>query len=314
MNMKKAFSIFILSVLAIASAHARETKGVVVTIKPLHSLVSGVIGDTGEATLLLSGTTSPHDFQLKPSQMRGIQKATVVFYIDDSFETFLAGAFEALPDAMRRVAMVQKAGLSLLSYRKGGAWEAHQHEVHENDAEGQHHAHEAGHYDLHVWLDPKNAIRMVKSITKELSAIYPENRNVYKANARQMVKSIKALNEALKAELASVKDRPFIVFHDAYQYFERAYGLRGVGSILLNPEASPSPNRIRAVRGKLKETGAQCVFREPQFSDRLVDTVREATNAKSGILDPLGADLAPGADLYVKLLRNLAHNLKEGLD
>ncbi len=321
MKIRIIISIFILSLFLSAHVSAKETKGVVVTIKPLHSLVSAVIGDTGEAKLLLRGNTSPHDFQLKPSQVRAMQKANVIFYIDDSFETFLHSVFENLPKHIRKFAVAQKAGLTVLAHREGKTWD--EHEVHEDKMEEgdghDSHAHEEkhhdhGHHDMHVWLDLKNARRIIKSITKELSAIYPENRNTYKANARKYIKKINMLDRELKTSLASLQDKPFIVFHDAYQYFERAYALNGVGSITFEPDESPSPNRIREMRAKLQQTGAQCVFREPQFSDRLVNTVIEGSNAKSGILDPLGVGLENGPELYINLLRNLAKNLKKCLE
>lgn len=330
--MKIESTIFLLVLYLLLPGHvwAAETKGVVVSIKPLHSLVSGVIGDTGKAELLLTGTTSPHDFYLKPSQVKAMQKANLVFYIDDRFETFLHGAFEGLPKHVRRAAVVKKSGLTLLSHREGGAWDAHKHEAHEHKAENEHHhdehkerTHDTNHQDadhqdahndnMHVWLDPENARRIVKLITKELSAIYPENRDIYKDNARSYIKKIDILDADLKSSLEGLKDRPFIVFHDAYQYFEHAYGLSGVGSITFEPDESPSPNRIKEMRNKLQLTNAKCVFREPQFSDRLVTTITEGTSAKSGTLDPLGANLADGETLYFSMMKNLAVSLKQCL-
>ena len=128
------------------------------------------------------------------------------------------------------------------------------------------------------------------------------------------IKKIKVLDADLKASLQGLQNQPFIVFHDAYQYFERAYGLRGVGSIIFDPDRSPSPNRIREVRAKLQQTGARCVFREPQFSDRLIKTVTEGSSTKTGILDPLGAKLKDGETLYFNLMRNLADGLKGCLE
>ena len=303
---------------------ALETKGIIVTIKPLHSLVSSVMGNTGTANLLLEGNTSPHDFHLKPSQIKNLQEANVVFYIDDSFETFLHDGFETLPNHVRKVALAQEANLIVLSHRESGAWDAHKHEAHEHTIkehhhnnhnkvvhEEEHHTHE--HHDMHVWLDPENARRMVITITKILSTIYPENRTTYKANARATIEKINSLDNELKKSLKDLKNKPFIVFHDAYQYLEHAYGLSGVGSITFEPDESPSPNRIKEVRKKIIQTNAQCVFREPQFSDRLIATVTEGTNAISGTLDPLGTNLNTGETLYFNLMRNLAKNLNQCL-
>ncbi len=323
MKIRSVFAIMVFASIFSSNVLAAKTQGVVVSIKPLHSLVSGVIGDTGEAALLLTGKTSPHDFHLKPSQVRVMQKANIIFYIDNSFETFLQSAFETLPAHVRKKAVAQDAGLIILASREGGAWDVHKHDVHEheekkhNHEEHEGHAHEKhdhGHDNMHVWLDVENARRIVKLIVRELSAVYPENRSIYKANAKAYIEKIDALDAELKASLKGLERKPFIVFHDAYQYFERAYGLSGVGSITFEPDESPSPQRIKEVRQKLKETGAQCVFREPQFSDRLIKTVTEGTNTKRGMLDPLGVDLNDGKDLYFSLMRDIASNLKRCLN
>jgi zinc transport system substrate-binding protein len=333
MKIKNVALLFILSLFIPGHGQAAETGDVVVTIKPLHSLVSGVMGDTGSARLLVTGNASPHDFQLKPSQVKAMSHASAIFYIDDSFETFLHGVFETLPKSVRRSAMAKKAGLTVLFHRKGGAWDAHDHDGHDEHGHKEEHHHdghdEHGHKeehhhdahddhhdkydDMHVWLDPENARKIVKFIVRELSEVYPENRDAYKANAQEYIKKINALDVELKTSLKGLQNKAFVVFHDAYQYFERAYSLSGVGSITFIPGVSPPPSRIREVREKLRQTGAKCVFREPQFSDRLVNTVAEGTNARGGTLDPLGADLAAGEELYFSLMRNLASNLKQCL-
>lgn len=326
MKKKSTISVLLLSALLSFAATAAETRGVVVTIKPLHSLVAGVIGDTGEAELLVTGNASPHDFQFRPSKMRIMQEANVIFYIDDSFEIFLDRVFAILPAHVRRSGIVQKAGLTMLSQRTGGVWDAHQHEEHEaeeheteeHETEEAHHDDEheeqaRGQYNMHVWLDPENAKRIIKSISRELSIVYPENRDIYQENAHLLIEKTDALDAELKLTLSGLQDEPFIVFHDAYQYFERAYGLGGAGSITFEPDESPSPSRVREVREKLQQSDAKCIFREPQFSDRLIKTVTEGTNAKSGILDPLGAELTDGETLYFNMMRNLADNLKRCL-
>jgi zinc transport system substrate-binding protein len=319
MKIKNVALLFILSLFIPGHGQAAETGDVVVTIKPLHSLVSGVMGDTGSARLLVTGNASPHDFQLKPSQVKAMSHASAIFYIDDSFETFLHGVFETLPKSVRRSAMAKKAGLTVLFHRKGGAWDAHDHDGHDEHGHKEEHHHDAhdDHHDkyddMHVWLDPENARKIVKFIVRELSEVYPENRDAYKANAQEYIKKINALDVELKTSLKGLQNKAFVVFHDAYQYFERAYSLSGVGSITFIPGVSPPPSRIREVREKLRQTGAKCVFREPQFSDRLVNTVAEGTNARGGTLDPLGADLAAGEELYFSLMRNLASNLKQCL-
>ncbi len=300
---------------SIGGLKAREEQNVVASIKPLHSLVRGVMGETGKPVLLVKGINSPHDVYLKPSQMRQLQHAAVVFYIDPAYETFLQTTFKALPEEVRTVSLMKAEGIKQLPERKGGAWEAHHAHDHHSHHDHHHAKAEQGDAtpDVHIWLDPENAAAMVKDIARVLSEVYPEHEEVYRMNAEQMVERLRILDEELQAMLAPIKEAAYIVFHDAYQYFEKAYGLRGVGSITLEPDESASPRRIQAVRAKLKETGAKCVFREPQFSDQLIDRVIEGTEAKRGTLDPLGAHLTDGEDLYFDLLHNMASSIRDCL-
>ena len=287
----------------LAESEFGTTGGVVTTIKPLHSLVAGVTGDITEPTLLVRGLASPHNFQLKPSQVKAIQNAKLVLYLGDDFETFMSSVLRTLPEDVRTSTAFSDAKLSLLPLREGGLWE--------EDAHDHDHAH--GHFNLHVWLAPQNARRIVMWVTQELSSIDLENRSAYKANARRVIARIDALEKELENILAGVHDEPYIVFHDAYQYLEKAYGLNGIGSITPPSAETPPPSRIREMRAKLIATGAKCVFREPQYSNRLVQAVIEDTETSSGTLDPLGADIADGEDLYFDMMRTLANNLKQCL-
>ena len=273
--------------------------------------MAGVLGDTGKAELLLTNDASPHNLQLKPSQMKDMQEAHIIFYIDDSFETFLAYIFEVLPDSVLKVPVARRAGLTLLPYRKGGTWESHRRDTHNHEHEEHYHAHNR--YDMHVWLDPENAKKMVSFIADELIGLYPKYQDSYRANAQRLTKKIDRLNAELKAELFPIRDKSFIVFHDAYQYLEHAYGLNGIGSITFEGSKSLSPSRIKSVREKLHQTNAACVFSEPQFSARVIETVSEGFDIKVATLDPLGTELPADENLYFKLLKNLAHGLKQCL-
>ena len=287
--------------------HKADARDIVVTIKPLHSLVTGVVGNTARTHLIVSGNQSPHGFKFKPSQIKLLNNAAVVFYIGDTLETFMEKAFDSIPNNIVKVPVVEKARLKLLPYREGGPWEEDKHEAHDHGHEGHH---DEGGGDMHVWLDPDNAIKMIKAITRQLSKVYPENREAYKANARSYVNKIMALDTELSATLSNWKEPPFIVFHDAYQYFEKHYGLNGVGSITFDPHDFPSPKRLKEIRSKLNETSAACVFSEPQFSDRLVRTVIKGTSAKTALIDPLGSSIEAGPDLYFTLLKNMADTFK----
>jgi zinc transport system substrate-binding protein len=278
---------------------------IVASIKPLHSLVSSVTQGSDSVSLLIKGSMSPHNFSLKPSHAKLLNNAKIVFYIDNQLESALKKTVIGLPTRVRVVKVSSIKQLKLLPTRAGDNWEEDGHD---------HHHHDHGSNDLHFWLEPNNAIQIVKGIVRELSIVYPDNINLYKKNAKKIIKEIKSADLSIKSILEPVKNKPFIVFHDAYQYFENKYGLNAVGSILLDPEIPPSPKRIIQIRAKIKTTNPTCVFKEPQFRAKIVNTVIEDTNVKVGILDPLGADLEEGPGMYTNLLKQVASNLKTCLN
>ncbi len=283
------------------SAQAQPEPRVLATIKPLHSLVQSVLGDTARVQLLLDNTASPHDFQMKPSQIRALHQADIVFYIDEDFEQFLQRVLPDLPEATTQIPIAQRAQIALVPLRGG-----------DDDDHGHGHDHAA--QDYHVWLDPNNAVKMVQTIATSLAQIYPHNTAIYQANARATIAALGTLHSDVETRLAPVKAQPFIVFHDAYGYFERAYGLRTPAVIALDPTIPPSPKRIVQIRANLAQTGARCLFSEPQFSDKVLDVIRADSNARIAVLDPLGAELPAGAGLYAALLQGLAGALADCLD
>ncbi len=335
--MTRIFISLMFALLLTGTASAASERDVVVTIKPLHSLVQGVMGDTGEATLLIEGAQSLHGFSLKPSQVKYLQKARIVFYVDETMESFLKTALDSLPEGVHKVPFARLPGIELLERREGGAWDEHDHDhghshTHEHDEEHKH-AHEDEHDhkhgdthnhgegaehgleedNLHIWLDPEIAQKIVLVVAEELAELYPENRGIYIANAETMTARLVEMDAELAEKLAPVQDQPYVVLHDAYPYFERRYNLMAVGSLTLDPEAPASAKKLKDIRAKLKETSARCIFREPQFDDRLVRTAAEGLDIKFGTLDPLGADIEPGEDLYFSLLNRLANNVADCL-
>lgn len=310
---------------------------VLTSIKPIHSLVSGVMSGVGEAELLLDGASSPHTYSLKPSQARSLQNAEVVFWVGEELEVFLEKPLETLGQKARIVALEEVPGLTRLSFREGGAFDAHEdheeheeheeHEKHEeHEAQGEHHEHhddeeEAHHADAHdhteldphIWLDPVNAGLLVSHIASVLSEIDTANAPKYSANAAAMQEQLKQLTSDVGALLEPVGDRPFVVFHDGYHYFEDRFGLQAAGSLTINPETMPGAARLAEIKQKLNDLEAACIFSEPQFQSRIIDVAREGTNAKAGLLDPLGMDLEKGPGLYDKLIRNMAASFHDCL-
>ena len=302
---------------AIAGPAAADIR-VVASIKPVHSLVSAVMAGVGKPHLLMRGKASPHTFTMRPSDAAALQEANVVFLIDEAMETTLARAIDALAGKARVVALADAKGLIRRPLREGGAFEADpEHDQDKGDKDhareeaGGHHDH--GEFDMHVWLDPVNAWTMGRAIADTLSQADPANAAKYKANARALLPRLDALTAQISAAVAPVRGKPFVVFHDGYRYFEDRFGLNAVGSMVVSPGRSPGAKRLRQLRAKIRALGVACVFAEPQFDKRIVNVVVEGTEVRSGTVDPLGAAIEDGTELYFTLLRNMAAAFKDCL-
>ncbi|MBX3576306.1 MAG: zinc ABC transporter substrate-binding protein [Rhizobiaceae bacterium] len=287
---------------------------VAASIKPVHSLVSAVMEGVGTPSLIVSSTGSEHAYSLKPSEAAALDRAEVVFFVGHGMETFLEKPLETLAGDAEVVALEDVAGLQLLAYREGGPFEAHDHhdgeaDDHDHAADHDDHAHEDAAHDLHFWLDPMNAKVLTSAIAATLAERDPANAARYAANASAYADRLDRLTAELDGLLAPARGKPFIVFHDAYQYFETRFGLTAAGSITVNPEVAPGAQRIAEMQAKVRDLGVSCVFSEPQFEPKLVRTVIEGSNARTGVLDPLGSTLSDGPDLYPTLLRDLAGSL-----
>jgi len=286
-------------------AVAAETPRVVVSILPVHSLVAAVMAGRGVPQLLIRAGASPHDASLRPSDARALSAADLVIWVGPDLETFLEKPLAALAGAARAVALGAAPGMRRLGLRAGGAFEPHRRDAEPgSDAEDGHEA-----LNPHLWLDPENAARIVRIAAQALSALDPANAAAYGANARRLEAKLDALDRALRARLAPVADVPYVVFHDATGYLEARYGLRAMGAVTVNPAVPPGARRLAALRRRMVETGAACLFAEPRFRPALVAAVIEGTGARAGTLDPLGADIAPGPEAYFALMRALAADL-----
>ncbi|MBO6636642.1 MAG: zinc ABC transporter substrate-binding protein [Roseitalea sp.] len=349
--MRLAKTVLLASTLLTASAVTAQAEiSVVASIKPIHSLVAGVMDGVGEPGLIIQGAGSPHTYAMRPSEAAMLQSADVVFWVGHDLEAFLEGALESIAADAKTVELMDAHDLVKLGFREGGAFEAHDHGDHDDHAHdhgddhdhghdeetaeaGHDHDHdhdhekedmaEAGHdhdhghshggADPHIWLDPMNAKALVHEIEEALVEADPANAETYEANAEVLTARLDSLIADVETELAGLSDQGFIVFHDAYHYFEDRFGLEAAGAITVSPEVMPGAERIGELRETVRSAGAACVFSEPQFEPRLVSTVVEGTSAKSGVLDPLGAELENGSDLYFELIRNMATSFKDCL-
>lgn len=257
----------------------------------------------GFPDLLLDGGETPHSFALRPSHSRMLASADIIVRIGDGFEGFLKKPLRSLA---RRATVLQLDSLSgLVTYpnrRTDGHDEEHDH--------GHRHGHNhAQGIDPHLWLHTGNSVKILQAISAALSKADPENAPVYQGNAARGTIRLRALKMEIDRLVSPVRQRPYFVFHDAWQYFDREFGLRGGGAIAISPERKPGARRLVETRDRIRATGARCVFAEPQFPPALVKTVIRGTAARLAVLDPLGAGLVNGSGHYFQMMRNLANGI-----
>jgi zinc transport system substrate-binding protein len=308
-----------LSASLMAGTALADAPRVAVDIAPVHSLVARVMDGVGAPDLIVQPGGSPHEYSLRPSEAAALQEADIVVWIGPDLTPWLASAVGTLAGDAMRVTLMESEGTELLEFREGALFEAHAHgeaeEEHDHDHDHDHddahddhghdeHAH--GAHDPHAWLSPANAAVWLDVIAARLSAADPANAATYAANAAAARAELDAVVAEVNAMLDPVRDLRFVVFHDAYQYFETAFDIPASGAITLSDATDPSPARIAEIQGRVAEQGIACVLSEPQFDPGIVATVMEGTPARTAVLDPLGSDLAPGPGLYPQLLRNLA--------
>jgi len=296
---------------------------VVVSIKPIHSLVTGVMQGVAEPQLLIKGGGSPHGYVLRPSEARALSKADLIVWVGPSLESFLEKPLATLAQEAQKIELMALLEGQLLPVRQGGVWEGHGHE--QGEAMHDEHKDEHGHgetehhedHDVernpHLWLSPVLAADVVSEVANLLIELDPRNKVAYETNAAQLRQRLAKLNQDLAEKLAPVADVPYVVFHDAYQYFESGYQLNAVGSITIDPERKPGVKRLLEMREKINSLNARCVFSEPQFEPKLVATIIEGTGARTGELDPIGAELEAGPEQYFQLMNQLVDDLLEGL-
>lgn len=280
---------------------ASEVPVVVVSILPLHGLVAAVMAGVGSPHLLVRGGASPHDASLRPSDARALSAAKLVVWAGPGLEAFLVKPLRALASGAQVLTLTEAPGMILLEQREGGVFEV------EAGGEADH-----GHAESvnpHLWLDPRNAIEIARLAAAALAGLDPGNAPRYAANAARLVARLGALDRELEARLGPLAGIPFAVFHDAYPYFEARYSLRALGALTVNPALPPGAKRLAALRRRLRQEGAVCVFAEPQFRPAVVAALTEGSGARVATLDPLGASLTPGPEAYFTLMRALADRL-----
>ncbi|ANT59581.1 zinc transporter [Salipiger sp. CCB-MM3] len=333
----------LLPALLLASPAFAEVPKVVTDIAPVQGLVASVMGDLGEPELLIPPGASPHSHALKPSEARALQNADLVFWIGGELSPDLGRKIDSIAADGAAVSLFDAPGTVHLQARNDvlfaepGA-EAHEHgheghdehgdddhDEHEHDEHGHdeahddhdEHEHEAGHAhhhdgdDPHVWLSVDNATTWLPLIAQKLSEADPEHADTYAANAEAAAARIAEARAEAQDLLAGATDKNFVVFHDAFQYFEVSFGLKVLGAISLSDATAPSPARLDALRDALQGADAACVFAEPQFDPRLIAAVTEGADTPVAELDPLGQTLDLGAEFYPALITSLAQSVAD---
>ena len=300
-----------------------DVPNVAADIAPIHSLVSKVMDGVGEPKLVIQSGASPHGYRLRPSEAKALQDANLIFWMGEELTPWLEGAIDTLASNASVTALLDQEGIVLHDFRQGALFEAHDHDDHDDhddhkdhddhDGHKDHDDHGHGAHDPHAWLSPENAKLWLNIIASKLSVADPENAASYFTNAAAGQAEIEDMVAEVSATLKPVQGGKFVVFHDAYQYFENDFDFYASGAISLSDASDPSPARIARIQKRIRDEGIQCVLAEPQFKQGLVATVMEGSEATASVIDPLGADIKPGPMLYTQLIKNMAKKIKDCL-
>ncbi|NOG31467.1 zinc ABC transporter solute-binding protein [Halomonas sp. TBZ9] len=297
-----------------------DVPNVAVDIPPVHSLVSKVMGELGEPELFMQQGASPHGYSLRPSEAQTLDNAELVVWVSNDLTPWLTSPLASLASEAAHLELMALDETQVLNYRDRSValmaaqddHDHHGHEEHDHENHGHdHHGHSREGQDPHGWLDPENARLWLNAIARRLSTLDPENAETYQTNATQAKADLLGLQMALEEQFAEQPTPRFVVFHDAYQYFEQRFEVPSEGAISLGDASDPSPARIEALQQHVRENAIQCVFSEPQFNAAMVENVFADTPAVMGVIDPLGVELPLGPTLYDQLLRQLADALEQ---
>ena len=326
--------ISIISTLFYFSALKAEIK-VVTSIKPIHSLVSFIMEGVSSPDLIVDGYNSPHGFSLKPSHAKMLQEADIVIYVGEGLEEFLEKPLDSLAQNAVKFELLKQSGMKKLKFRERNIFEGHDdhddhghgkkkkddhddHDDHDHDKKAKKedhddhghddHGHGHGEFDPHIWLDPMNAKIIIKKVTNQLSKLDKDNSSTYKSNSKKALKEIDNLIKQVKSDIN--KDAKVVVFHDAYQYFEKRFDVNIIGALTVNTDVLPGAEQLAEIREVIEHEKVTCVLSEPQFNPDIVKTIANDTNINMGVLDPLGATLDKGKTLYFNLISNISSSLK----
>ena len=332
--MLNRYSTFIISIFTstlLIFSHVNAEVKVVASIKPIHSLVSYVMDGVGKPSIIVDGSNSPHNFNLKPSNAKAIENADIIFWVGEDIESFLEKPLKSISKKAKVIEMMDIRAIKKLKFRERNIFEEHDDHGHKEDDHDDHakkeddhghddehkedghddHGHEGhahGENDPHIWLDPMNAKVILSEMAEHLIENDQKNEAKYKANLKKAHKDLDNLTKKVKSELN--KDFKSIVFHDAYQYFEKRFGINILGAFTVNTDVMPGAEQLAEIREVIEHDKVSCIFSEPQFNPDIIKAVAKDTNVATGVIDQLGATLNPGKDLYFDLIGNMSKSFK----
>ena len=308
----------ILSLISFITPVNAEVK-VVTSIKPLHSLASYLMDGVGKPDLIVDGYASPHGFSMKPSHAKMLQNANLIFWVGEDLENFLEKPLSSIAKKAEKIELMEIKGLNVLKFRERNIFDEHDHDDHDDhakkeddhddhDGHDDHEGHAHGEFNPHIWLDPLNAKVILKEMTEHLIENDSKNASTYKSNLDKALKDIDKLTMEVMTELN--KSTSSIVFHDAYQYFEERFNVNILGAFTVNTDVMPGAEQLAEIREIIEHDKVKCIFSEPQFNPDIIKAVAKDMDIKTGVVDPLGATLNPGKDLYFDLIRNMSASFK----
>ncbi len=346
-NIKKLPLLFsILSILTVFTPANAEIK-VVTSIKPIHSLASYLMDGIAKPELIVDGYASPHGFAMKPSHAKMLQNADLIFWVGEDLESFLEKPLSSIAKKAEKIELMEIKELKVLKFRERNIFDEHDHghddhgkkeddhddhghddhgkkeddhddhghddhgkkeDDHGHDDHGGHEGHAHGEFDPHIWLDPINAKAILNEMVEHLIENDTKNKDKYMSNLEKALKEIDILTVDVMTDLN--KSVSSIVFHDAYQYFEERFNVKVLGAFTVNTDVMPGAEQLAEIREIIEHDKVACVFSEPQFNPDIINAVAKDMKIKTGILDPLGATLDPGKDLYFNLIRNMSASFK----
>ena len=316
---KIPFFLTIISFLTFFTSANAEVK-VVASIKPIHSLASSLMDGVGKPDLIVDGYASPHGFAMKPSHAKMLQEADIIFWVGEDLENFLVKPLSSIAKKAEKIELMDIKGLEILKFRERNIFDDHDHDDHGHDDHGKkeddhddhghddHEGHAHGEFDPHIWLDPVNAKVILKEMAEHLIEIDEKNSATYKKNLSKALKDIDKLTMEVMTELN--QSTSSIVFHDAYQYFEKRFNVNVLGAFTVNTDVMPGAEQLAEIREIIEHDKVSCIFSEPQFNPDIIKAVAKDMDIKTGVVDPLGATLNPGKDLYFDLIRNMSASFK----